>query len=88
MMIKLLVATVTLALAVATAKDDEQRYGTPDGQGFARGTVAAVPPDATRLRPWPPCPAKCYVPSCEGDRDERTPRRHGQRDCGHGRHSQ
>jgi hypothetical protein len=47
MMIKLLVATVTLALAVATAKDDEQRYGTPDRQGFARGTVAAVPPDAT-----------------------------------------
>ena len=47
MMIKLLVATVTLALVVATAKDDEQRYGTPDGQGFARGTVAAVSPDAT-----------------------------------------
>jgi hypothetical protein len=47
MMIKLLVATVTLALAVATAKDDEQRYGTPDRQGFARGTVTAVPPDAT-----------------------------------------
>ena len=38
--------TATAALAVATAKDDEQRYGTPDGQGYAR-TVAAVPPDAT-----------------------------------------
>ena len=23
---------------------------------------------------WPPCRAKCYTPSCEGDRDERTPR--------------
>ena len=49
MMIKLVVATVTLALAFATAKDDEQRYGTPDRQGFARGTVAAVPPDATNF---------------------------------------
>ena len=87
MMIKLLVATVTLALAVATAKDDEQRYDTPDGQGFARGTVAAVPPDATYFDLGRPAQRSAILRR-QGDRDERTPRRHGQRDSGHGRHSQ
>ena len=57
------------AAAVLHGSPRERRDGFL--RAYADPRRRRTPPTSTS---WPPCRAKCYTPSCEGDRDERTPR--------------